>query len=128
MTLLLEQFAAEIGHSTRAVLVSRDGLARCATKLLDQDGTDRVAAASSTVLSACRALAECLGSDSTQETRQIVIERHDCMIYTMAAGQGSLLTVLTGPGADPGMVAHKMTLLVQQVGRHLATPDRAEGE
>ncbi|MFJ4688276.1 roadblock/LC7 domain-containing protein [Streptomyces sp. NPDC088789] len=128
LTWLLEQFAAEIQHSTRAALVSRDGLVRCATKSLDREDRERVAAASSTVLSGCRALAEAYGSDSTRETRQIVIERHDCMIYTMAAGQGSLLTVLTGPGADPGIVSHTMCLLVQQVGRHLATPDRAEGE
>lgn len=125
---LLEQFADKIGPPTRAALVSRDGLVRSATASLSRDDRDRVAAASATVLAGCRALAQAFGSDPAQETRQIAIERPDCMVYTMAAGKGSLLTVVTGLTADPGMVAHEMNFLVKQVGQHLATPDRAEGQ
>jgi predicted regulator of Ras-like GTPase activity (Roadblock/LC7/MglB family) len=42
----------------------------------------------------------------------------------MAAGEGSCMAVLTAQGADVGLVAYEMTLLVARVGEHLAVARR----
>ncbi len=43
----------------------------------------------------------------------------------MAAGEGSCLAVLAAQGADVGLIAYEMALLVTRVGQHLTVGRRA---
>jgi predicted regulator of Ras-like GTPase activity (Roadblock/LC7/MglB family) len=45
-------------------------------------------------------------------------------LFVMAAGEGSCIAVLAAQGADVGLVAYEMTLLVARVGEHLAVARR----
>ena len=49
-------------------------------------------------------------------------------LFVIAAGEGSCLAVLTAQGADVGLVAYEMALLVTRVGQHLAVGRRAPAE
>ncbi|MGW6454690.1 roadblock/LC7 domain-containing protein [Streptomyces sp. NPDC055078] len=128
---LLEQLAAQVPHTTRAVLASRDGLVGSSTGPLEAADMDRFAAAASSLYSLGNATVETVAAGLNEEVAEVVIRHKNCFVFVMAAGQGSLLAVATDTSADPGRVGHEMALLVQQVGEHLATPDRttpAEGQ
>ena len=45
-------------------------------------------------------------------------------LFVMAAGEGSCLAALAEQGADVGLVAYEMALLVTRVGEHLAVGSR----
>jgi len=42
-----------------------------------------------------------------------------------AAGSGTCLAVITGPGADLGLVAYEMAILVKRSGEHIRVNTRA---
>jgi predicted regulator of Ras-like GTPase activity (Roadblock/LC7/MglB family) len=49
---------------------------------------------------------------------------HSYLVLT-AAGPGAHLAVLTSPGADVGVVAYQMNMLVKKIGEHLSAAPRA---
>ncbi|MGW1976555.1 roadblock/LC7 domain-containing protein [Streptomyces sp. NPDC001889] len=123
---LLDDFAIRMQHHTRAVLASRDGLAGSSTGL-DDAARDRLAAAASSLFNLGATAVDAAGSDLDEDVRQLAVEQKNCLLFIMAAGRGSLLAVATDPTDDPahaGRVGYEMGLLIEQVGEHLATPDR----
>jgi predicted regulator of Ras-like GTPase activity (Roadblock/LC7/MglB family) len=46
-------------------------------------------------------------------------------LFISAAGQGSCLAVVSSAGADVGMIAYEMALLVNRVSDHLALRPRS---
>jgi predicted regulator of Ras-like GTPase activity (Roadblock/LC7/MglB family) len=58
--------------------------------------------------------------------RQAIIEMDNAFLFVTAAGQGSCLAVLSPAGADVGLVAYEMAILVKRVGQHLAAGPRPE--
>ncbi|MFD3719140.1 roadblock/LC7 domain-containing protein, partial [Streptomyces sp. NPDC058674] len=56
--------------------------------------------------------------------RQTMVEMDGGLLVVAAAGDGSCLAVLSGAGADLGLIAYEMARLVKQVGEHLYTPSR----
>ncbi|MEW1550496.1 roadblock/LC7 domain-containing protein [Streptomyces tsukubensis] len=127
---LLEEFAARLPDvSPRVVLASRDGLSACTAGPLDDDQRDAFAAAASGLLALGRNAVTVLTPGRPERSPgQIVIQHPDGLVFIMAAGKGSILAVVTGADADAGRVGHEMAVLVQQVGLHLVTPDRARGQ
>ncbi|MER6913879.1 roadblock/LC7 domain-containing protein [Streptomyces sp. NPDC000594] len=126
---LLDDFASLIGNNARAALASQDGLVASFTKSLSEDEAEHLAAAASSLLSLSKATVKAAGAAIEDEAvRQVIIEHKNCMIFVMGAGEGSVLTVATDPGADVGRVGYEMTQLVKKVGEHLATPNRTAPE
>ena len=56
--------------------------------------------------------------------RQALIEMAHSYLILTSAGPGAHLVVLTGPGADVGVVAYQMNLLVKKIGEHLRAAPR----
>ena len=57
--------------------------------------------------------------------RQALIEMANSYLILTSAGPGAHLVVLTGPGADVGVVAYQMNMLVKKIGEHLSAAPRA---
>ena len=59
------------------------------------------------------------------EVRQTVIEMESGFLLVTAGGSGTCLAVITGPGADLGLVAYEMAILVKRSGEHIRVNNRA---
>ncbi len=53
--------------------------------------------------------------------RQALIEMRDSYLILTAAGPGAHLAVLTNQGADVGVVAYQMNMLVKKIGERLGS-------
>jgi predicted regulator of Ras-like GTPase activity (Roadblock/LC7/MglB family) len=56
--------------------------------------------------------------------RQTMVEMEVGFLFVCAAGDNACLTVLTPEGADIGVVAYEMAMLVKRVGQHLSVDSR----
>ncbi|MGW1974134.1 roadblock/LC7 domain-containing protein [Streptomyces sp. NPDC001889] len=122
---LLENLAKQVGHDTRAVLASLDGIARCSSGL-SVDDAQRIGALGASFLASSRSAAGVLGADNSESgVRQFFLEHTQFLLFVMSAGNGTLLTVITDTEANAGTVGHEMGLLGKRLGEQLATPSRA---
>jgi predicted regulator of Ras-like GTPase activity (Roadblock/LC7/MglB family) len=118
---LLDELVARVPHVRHALVLSSDGLARGASRSLDREDSEQLAA----VASGLHSLARGAGKHfDTGGVRQTLVELDDAFLLVSAAGSGSALAVFAEADADIGQVAYEMTLLVKRVGPHLATPPR----
>lgn len=62
--------------------------------------------------------------DGTGGVRQSMTEFHGGLLFIVEAGEGAHLAVLAEEDADPGVVGHQMTDLVEQIGEHLRAEPR----
>jgi len=58
--------------------------------------------------------------------RQALIEMANSYLILTTAGPGAHLAVLTSKGADVGVVAYQMNMLVKKIGEHLSAAPRAD--
>ncbi|MFI1886048.1 roadblock/LC7 domain-containing protein [Streptomyces jumonjinensis] len=122
---LLDRLAEQVGHDTRAVLASLDGITRCSSGL-ERDDAQKLGALGASFLASSRSAAGVLGSDTADgAVRQFMVEHNEFLLFVMSAGHGTLLTVATSADANAGTAGHEMAQLVKQVGEQLTTPHRA---
>ena len=105
------------------VVLSRDGLKTATSEGTAEEVADRVAAACSGIFSLARGLASEFGSGNPT-VRQSMTEFDGAFLFMRAAGEGSVLAVVTGPSVDPALIAHQMQTQVGKLGRGLSTPTR----
>jgi predicted regulator of Ras-like GTPase activity (Roadblock/LC7/MglB family) len=122
---LLDDLVARVAMVTKAVILSRDGLAVGSSDGMSREDSEYLCAAAAAFQSLAKGTSEHLGGGAV---RQTVIEMESAFLFVMAAGEGSCLAVVAGQGADVGMVAYEMALLVTRVGQHLAVSRRAPAE
>jgi predicted regulator of Ras-like GTPase activity (Roadblock/LC7/MglB family) len=122
---LLNDLVASVAKVTKAVILSRDGLAVGSSDGMSREDSEYLCAAASAFQSLARGISQHFGGGAV---RQTVIETDAAFLFVMAAGEGSCLAVLAEQGADVGMVAYEMALLVTRVGQHLAVGQRARAE
>lgn len=120
---LLDDLVARVGSVRKALVLSRDGLAKGASQDLDREDGEHLAAVCSGFHSLARGVGEHFAAG---RVRQTIVELDEAFLLVAAAGEGSCLAVLTDGEADVGRVAYEMTLLVKRVGAHLVTQPRAE--
>ncbi|MFJ9082144.1 roadblock/LC7 domain-containing protein [Streptomyces sp. NPDC102384] len=120
---LLDDLVARVGSVRKALVLSRDGLAKGASQDLAREDSEHLAAVSSGFHSLARGVGEQFAAG---QVRQTIVELDEAFLLVAAAGEGSCLAVLTTGDADVGRVAYEMTLLVKRVGAHLVTQPRAE--
>jgi predicted regulator of Ras-like GTPase activity (Roadblock/LC7/MglB family) len=124
---LLDDLVARVAKVTKAVILSRDGLVIGASDGLSREDSEYLSAAAG-FQSLARGTSHHFGLGAV---RQTVVEMESAFLFVMAAGEGSCMAVLAVQGADVGLVAYEMALLVTRVAEHLAVarrpvPARAE--
>jgi predicted regulator of Ras-like GTPase activity (Roadblock/LC7/MglB family) len=118
---LLEDLVGRVPYTRAAVLLSSDGIKR-AVYGLNIDGADHLSAVASGLWSIVRSAGKHFGDGP--RARQVVAELDGALLFVSAAGKGSVLAVLAGPEADPGIVGFEMSRMIQQVTSNLETPAR----
>ena len=113
---LLDDLVNRVPDVQRAVFLSQDGLALGASKAMQRDDAEHLAALSAGFQSLARGAGRHFGGG---EVRQTIIEMAAGFLFVMAAGHGTCLAVLTGAEPDVGQVAYEMAVLVQRTGEHL---------
>lgn len=118
---LLDDLVARVAQVDKAVILSRDGLAIGASRGLTREDAEHLAAVAAGFQSLARGAAQQFGGGSA---RQTIVEMESAFLFVTAAGEGSCLAVLSAAGADLGLIAYEMTLLVKRVGMHLSVNPR----
>jgi predicted regulator of Ras-like GTPase activity (Roadblock/LC7/MglB family) len=118
---LLDDLVARVTEVTNAVILSRDGLAIGASSTLTREDSEYLCAAAAGFQSLARGTSQHFGGGAV---RQTVVEMESAFLFVMAAGEGSCLAVLAAVGADMGLVAYEMAMLVRRVGNHLGVARR----
>jgi predicted regulator of Ras-like GTPase activity (Roadblock/LC7/MglB family) len=118
---LLDDLVARVAMVTKAVILSRDGLAIGASAGMTREDSEYLCAAAAGLQSLARGTSQHFGAGAV---RQTIVEMESAFLFVMAAGEGSCLAVLAAHGADVGLVAYEMALLVTRVGEHLAVGRR----
>jgi len=119
---LLNDLVAGVAKVTKAVILSRDGLVIGASNGLTREDSEYLCAAAAGLQSLARGTSEQFGAGTV---RQIIVEMDSAFLFVIAAGEGSCLAAMAEQGADVGLVAYEMALLVARVGEHLAVDRRA---
>ncbi|MBB5128827.1 roadblock/LC7 domain-containing protein [Streptomyces griseoloalbus] len=120
---LLHGLLEQTPGTRHALVLSRDGLKLCWSEHLTLDRADQLAA----ICSGIQALAQGASvefGDGTGGVRQSMTEFHGGLLFIVEAGEGAHLAVVAGEDADPGVVGHQMTELVEQIGEHLRAEPR----
>jgi predicted regulator of Ras-like GTPase activity (Roadblock/LC7/MglB family) len=118
---LLDDLVTRVDKITKTVVLSRDGLAVGASSGLNREESEYLCAAAAGLQSLARGTSQQLG---TGAVRQTIVEMESAFLFVMAAGEGSCLAAVAEQGADVGLVAYEMALLVTRVGEHLAVGRR----
>jgi predicted regulator of Ras-like GTPase activity (Roadblock/LC7/MglB family) len=122
---LLDDLVARVPDITKAVILSRDGLAVGSSESMSREDSEYLCAAAAGFQSLARGTSQHF---SGGPVRQTVVEMESSFLFVMAAGEGSCLAVLAVQGADVGQVAYEMALLVTRVGQHMAVGQRTNAE
>ncbi|MCQ6555048.1 roadblock/LC7 domain-containing protein [Streptomyces sp. C10-9-1] len=123
LTWFLESLLERTPGTRHALVLSRDGLKLCWSPHLTLDQADQLAA----ICSGIQALAQGASAefgDGSGGVRHSMTEFHGGLLFIVEAGDGAHLGVVAEGGADPGVVGHHMTALVEQIGDHLRAEPR----
>ena len=119
---LLDDLVRRVAEISKAVILSQDGMTLGASGTLERDDAEHLAALSAGLQSLARGAARQFGGGTA---RQTIIEMESGFLLVTAAGSGTCLAVITGPGADLGLVAYEMAILVKRSGEHIRVNTRA---
>jgi predicted regulator of Ras-like GTPase activity (Roadblock/LC7/MglB family) len=118
---LLDDLVTRVAQIDKAVVLSRDGLAIGASAGLGREDAEHLSAVAAGIQSLARGAGQQFGGG---RPRQTVVEMESAFLFVTAAGEGSCLAVLAADGADAGLVAYEMAVLVKRVGEHLSVRSR----
>ncbi|MCQ4212877.1 MULTISPECIES: roadblock/LC7 domain-containing protein [Streptomyces] len=121
---LLDDFTTRVQDVRHTVFLSADGLVAGASAGLGRDESERFSA----IAAGLHALAKGAGRHfRAGRVVQTLVELEGGFLFVVAAADGSCLGVFTRAGADIGLVAYELELLLHRVGDHLGVPYRADG-
>ena len=113
---LLDDLVRRVAEITKAVILSQDGMALGASDTLERDDAEHLAALAAGFQSLARGAGRHFGGGAA---RQVIIEMESGFLLVSAAGSGTCLAVITAPGADLGLVAYEMAVMVKRSGEHI---------
>jgi predicted regulator of Ras-like GTPase activity (Roadblock/LC7/MglB family) len=119
---LFDDLVSRVPDIEKALLLTRDGLTVAASQTLGREDAERLAAIASAFHSLARGAVQQLGA---QQAHQVIVEMDTAFLFVTEAGEGSCLAVVASGGADVGLVAYEMTLLVKRFNEHLAAHPRS---
>ncbi|MFE2883268.1 roadblock/LC7 domain-containing protein [Streptomyces graminifolii] len=123
LTWLLMNLMERTPGSRHALVLSRDGLKLCWTEHMTLDQADQLAA----ICSGIQALAQGASvefGDGSGGVRHSMTDFHGGLLFIVEAGEGAHLALVAQQDADPGVIGHQMTELVEQIGDHLRAEPR----
>ena len=120
---LLDDLVRRVSKVSKAVILSQDGMALGASQTLGRDDAEHLAALAAGFQSLARGAARHFGGGPA--VRQTIIEMESGYLLVSAAGSGACLAVITEQGADLGLVAYEMAILVRRTGEHIRVSTRA---
>jgi predicted regulator of Ras-like GTPase activity (Roadblock/LC7/MglB family) len=120
---LLDDLVRRVGHVSKAVILSQDGMALGSSQTLGRDDAEHLAALAAGFQSLARGAARHFGGGAG--VRQSIIEMEAGYLLVSAAGSGTCLAVIAEQGADLGLVAYEMAILVRRTGEHIRINTRA---
>jgi len=120
---LLDDLVRRVRHVSKAVVLSQDGMALGASQALGRDDAEHLAALAAGFQSLARGAGRHFGGGSG--VRQTIIEMEAGYLLVSAAGSGTCLAVIAESGADLGLVAYEMAILVRRTGEHIRVNTRA---
>ncbi|MFE1312737.1 MULTISPECIES: roadblock/LC7 domain-containing protein [unclassified Streptomyces] len=123
LTWLLEGLLERTPGARHALVLSRDGLRLCRSPELSLNQADQLAAIAAGIQSLSRGASAEFG-DGSGGVRSAMTEFYGGVLFIVEAGAGAHLAVVTTEEADPGVVGHHMTELVEQLGEHLTARPR----
>jgi len=130
LTVRLQQMLTDIRHSHGAMLLSSDGITRCAVGLGTEQAA-QLAATASGLFSLARSAAIVAATDSeapvvpaSTTVRQVLVELDDMLLFISSAGLGTVLAVVTTREADAALVGFETQKFVASVRSFLPTPER----
>ena len=113
---LLDDLVSRVGPISKAVILSQDGIALGASSTLERDDAEHLAALAAGFQSLARGAGQHFGGG---RVRQTIIEMEAGFLLVTAAGSGTCLAVLADQGADLGLVAYEMAVMVKRSGEHI---------
>jgi predicted regulator of Ras-like GTPase activity (Roadblock/LC7/MglB family) len=119
---LLDNLVSRVANVSQALVLSRDGLAVARSRGMTAEQADHLSALAAGVHSLARGTGQQVGAG---EVRQTIIEMESAFLFVMAAGRGTCLAVLAQAGANLGVMAYEMTMLVRRMGTYLTAAPRA---
>ena len=119
---LLDDLVRRVGQVSKAVILSQDGIALGASETLERDDAEHLAALAAGFQSLARGAGRHFGGGGV---RQTIIEMETGFLLVSAAGSGTCLAVIAEEGADLGLVAYEMAILVRRTGEHIRVNTRA---
>ncbi|WP_041939499.1 MULTISPECIES: roadblock/LC7 domain-containing protein [Frankia] len=123
MSWLLNNLVKKVPEVTYVIALSSDGLLLATSYGMDRATADQLAAVASGFNSLARGAGRFFGGGSV---RQTIVEMDQGFLFVTAVGDGSCLAILSSTGADIGLIAYEMALLVTRVGEFLTPELRAQ--
>jgi predicted regulator of Ras-like GTPase activity (Roadblock/LC7/MglB family) len=120
---MVDRFAEVVPGIRHAALVSADGLLLTMSARLTRTQADQLAAIASGLTSLTRGAARCFDHGGVN---QVMVEMSQGFLFVMSVREGSVLTVLTDPTVDVGLVGYEMAKLVAAAGEVLSPELRRE--
>ncbi len=121
---LLDAVLDRVVEARHIVVLSGDGLRIASSKGLGREDAEHLSAVASGFQSLARGTAEHFSGGGV---RQTIVEMERGFLFVTAAGHGACLALLAEEGADVGVIAYEMALLVSRVGQHLSAEARVPG-
>lgn len=122
---LLDDLVDRVGDVSKAIVLSRDGLIMGASHGIGREEGDHLAALAAGLHSLAGGARQHFGAG---EVRQTIVELDTGLFFIAAAGSGSCLAVLSEAGANAGLVAYEMSMLVKRVSRLLSAAPRGTAD
>jgi predicted regulator of Ras-like GTPase activity (Roadblock/LC7/MglB family) len=119
---LLDDLVRRVGPISKSVILSQDGIALGSSGTLERDDAEHLAALAAGFQSLARGAGQHFGGGAV---RQTIIEMESGFLLVTAAGSGTCLAVIADQGADLGLVAYEMAVLVRRSGDHIRVNTRA---
>ncbi|EIV91122.1 MULTISPECIES: roadblock/LC7 domain-containing protein [Frankia] len=123
MSWLLNNLVKKVPEVTYVIALSSDGLLLATSYGMDRATADQLAAVASGFNSLARGAGRFFGGGNV---RQTIVEMDQGFLFVTAVGDGSCLAILSSTGADIGLIAYEMALLVTRVGEFLTPELRAQ--
>lgn len=121
---LLDDLVDRVGQVRKVIVLSRDGLVMGASRGMGREDAEYLAALAAGFHSLAVGAEAHFGAGAV---RQTVVELEDGLFFVVAAGSGSCLALLSEAGANAGLIAYEMTMLVKRVRRQLSAQARPNG-
>jgi predicted regulator of Ras-like GTPase activity (Roadblock/LC7/MglB family) len=121
LTWLLNDLVGRVKEVEQAIVLSADGLLMASSQGMPREDAEHLAAVASGIQSLARGAGTRFRGGAVQQT---IIEMESSYLFVTAAGPGACLALLASEGADVGLIAYEMAMLVTRAARHLAAPAR----